>query len=55
LGCSLGQGYLIAKPMCASDLTAWLNEYRLRRTDLRAAGSVGDHDSLAPDDCLERS
>ena len=55
LGCSLGQGYLIAKPMCASDLTAWLKEYRFRRTDLRAAGSAGDLDSHAPDDCLERS
>jgi EAL domain-containing protein (putative c-di-GMP-specific phosphodiesterase class I) len=42
LGCSLGQGYLIARPMCASDLTTWLKEYRFRRTDLCAHGSTVD-------------
>jgi EAL domain-containing protein (putative c-di-GMP-specific phosphodiesterase class I) len=45
LGCSLGQGYLIAKPMSALELTPWLKDHKLRSADLRAPGSTGDHGS----------
>ena len=34
-GCSVGQGYLIAKPMPASDIPGWLRQYRTRLDALR--------------------
>jgi EAL domain-containing protein (putative c-di-GMP-specific phosphodiesterase class I)/CheY-like chemotaxis protein len=34
LGCVVGQGYLIARPMPGDDLIAWLKEYRGRRQEL---------------------
>jgi EAL domain-containing protein (putative c-di-GMP-specific phosphodiesterase class I)/DNA-binding NarL/FixJ family response regulator len=43
-GCTLGQGFLIAKPMCARDLPAWLKDYRPRRAKLcipEGRGAVG--------------
>ncbi len=39
-GCTLGQGYLIAKPMAAADLPYWLEDYNNRRGALYAAESV---------------
>jgi EAL domain-containing protein (putative c-di-GMP-specific phosphodiesterase class I)/CheY-like chemotaxis protein len=42
-GCTLGQGYLIAKPMSASDLPYWLEDYNNRRGPLYAAeGALAD-------------
>ncbi|MCK5892816.1 MAG: EAL domain-containing response regulator [Endozoicomonadaceae bacterium] len=34
LGCSIGQGYLIAKPMPANELLAWSEEWSLRYTKI---------------------
>jgi len=34
LGCNFGQGYLIAKPMSGPELTTWMKECRLSRSDL---------------------
>jgi len=39
-GCTLGQGFLIAKPMPAEALPAWLQNYRLRMPQLQIAGAV---------------
>jgi EAL domain-containing protein (putative c-di-GMP-specific phosphodiesterase class I)/FixJ family two-component response regulator len=36
-GCSIGQGYLIAKPMPAAGLTPWLKSHRSRLHELHAA------------------
>jgi EAL domain-containing protein (putative c-di-GMP-specific phosphodiesterase class I) len=46
-GCTLAQGHLIAKPMSAADLAAWLKDYRLRRTDLSAPDIEDVPDSMA--------
>jgi EAL domain-containing protein (putative c-di-GMP-specific phosphodiesterase class I)/DNA-binding NarL/FixJ family response regulator len=35
-GCSIGQGYLIARPMPADDMPAWLRQHQARLPDLRA-------------------
>jgi EAL domain-containing protein (putative c-di-GMP-specific phosphodiesterase class I)/ActR/RegA family two-component response regulator len=34
-GCGIGQGYLIAKPMAASDFPLWLRHHQTRLSDLR--------------------
>jgi EAL domain-containing protein (putative c-di-GMP-specific phosphodiesterase class I)/FixJ family two-component response regulator len=34
-GCNVGQGYLIAKPMAASEMPQWLKRHRLRQHSLR--------------------
>lgn len=36
-GCTVGQGYLIAKPMPASEMPQWLRSHKLRLPQLRAA------------------
>ncbi|WP_034295384.1 EAL domain-containing protein [Herbaspirillum sp. RV1423] len=41
-GCTIGQGYLIAKPMPANDLPIWLKGHHRRLAELRPpAGQVG--------------
>jgi EAL domain-containing protein (putative c-di-GMP-specific phosphodiesterase class I) len=35
-GCSLGQGWLIAKPMPGDELIAWMKQYRVQAGQLRA-------------------
>ena len=35
-GCNVGQGYLIAKPMAASDIPGWLRQHRSRLPELRS-------------------
>ncbi len=40
LGCTVGQGYLIAKPMPAAALPRWLKSHHRRLPELRAEASV---------------
>lgn len=35
-GCTLGQGWLIAKPMAGDDLIGWMKHYRMQAAQLRA-------------------
>ncbi|MDY6948444.1 MAG: EAL domain-containing response regulator, partial [Pseudomonadota bacterium] len=35
-GCTLGQGWLIAKPMAGEDLIGWMKHYRMQSVQLRA-------------------
>jgi EAL domain-containing protein (putative c-di-GMP-specific phosphodiesterase class I)/CheY-like chemotaxis protein len=35
-GCTLGQGWLIAKPMSGDDLIGWMKQYRVQAAQLRA-------------------
>lgn len=35
-GCTLGQGWLIAKPMAGDDLIGWMKQYRVQAAQLRA-------------------
>ncbi|WP_129780059.1 EAL domain-containing response regulator [Peristeroidobacter soli] len=35
-GCTLGQGWLIAKPMSGEDLIGWMKQYRVQAAQLRA-------------------
>lgn len=37
-GCSVGQGYLIGKPMPPSELPAWLKRHQLRLPELKSQG-----------------
>jgi EAL domain-containing protein (putative c-di-GMP-specific phosphodiesterase class I)/FixJ family two-component response regulator len=39
-GCQMGQGYLLAKPMPATDLLPWIKEHRKRTPLLRAQGTL---------------
>lgn len=36
LGCTIGQGYFIAKPMPEESIGSWLDDFRLRQAELRA-------------------
>lgn len=42
-GCTIGQGYLIAKPMPANDLPVWLKGHHRRLTELRPAAGTSDN------------
>lgn len=35
-GCTLGQGWLIARPMAGDDLIGWMKQYRMQAAQLRA-------------------
>ena len=41
-GCNIGQGYLIARPMAAPQLPAWLKRHQLALTQLRADAAASD-------------
>jgi EAL domain-containing protein (putative c-di-GMP-specific phosphodiesterase class I) len=34
-GCTLGQGWLIARPMPGDDLIGWMKQYRVQAAQLR--------------------
>lgn len=39
-GCTLGQGWLIAKPMPGNEIVGWLKAHRARQVDLRVPGAA---------------
>jgi EAL domain-containing protein (putative c-di-GMP-specific phosphodiesterase class I) len=47
LGCGLGQGYLISKPMAGAEMQAWLSGFRQRRAELQAASPGEPRISMA--------
>lgn len=49
LGCMVGQGYLIARPMPGSDIPGWLKQHRHRVDALRPTDTDGDRMPALPD------
>lgn len=47
-GCAVGQGYLIARPMPAQDIPAWLRSHRARLPELRLPHSPAMAPALTP-------
>jgi EAL domain-containing protein (putative c-di-GMP-specific phosphodiesterase class I)/FixJ family two-component response regulator len=47
-GCSVGQGYLIAKPMAAAEVPQWLKRHRLRQASLRPQAASPSSGPLVP-------
>ena len=47
-GCAVGQGYLIARPMPAQDIPAWLRSHRARLPELRLPPSPALAPALTP-------